>query len=354
MAITTGQISIVDYNDALTLTGFISSNHPKTQQYNPDNDTFNPDWSQKNLVLTASLFKLGSSNDIIDDPQVQSIKWFRGDSPDVEITSGNAGFTVSGKILTVTENKLATRSAMDFVCEITYRDSVTGLDLSYKMSISFAKVENGGGIVSTVAWAPEGNIFKNGRSGSLTLEADLWRGGTADTTNVSYRWYKQDPSVGTDQGGGAGWEKLTSSANDGETGYNTREITVPADAVPSFEVYKIVITDTDTSSSTNGKSFQDTVTVLDQSDPVQVSIVAPGGSVFKNGQGSTELTAKLFRSGEEIDPGGTTYTYKWYKYDKEGVLETGFGGSNNYQTGKSITVGSADVATKATFICEVE
>ena len=32
-----GQFTIIDYNDALTLTGYIGSNHPKTQMYNPDN-----------------------------------------------------------------------------------------------------------------------------------------------------------------------------------------------------------------------------------------------------------------------------------------------------------------------------
>lgn len=34
-----GQFTIVDYNDALTLTGYIGSNLAKTQMFNPDNDT---------------------------------------------------------------------------------------------------------------------------------------------------------------------------------------------------------------------------------------------------------------------------------------------------------------------------
>ena len=29
-----GQFTIIDYNDALTLTGYIGSNHAKTQMYN--------------------------------------------------------------------------------------------------------------------------------------------------------------------------------------------------------------------------------------------------------------------------------------------------------------------------------
>ncbi len=31
-----GQFTIIDYNDALTLTGYIGSNLAKTQMYNPD------------------------------------------------------------------------------------------------------------------------------------------------------------------------------------------------------------------------------------------------------------------------------------------------------------------------------
>ena len=50
-----GQFTIIDYNDALTLTGFIGSSLAKTQMFNPDNNTYNPNWASTNLVLTPSL-----------------------------------------------------------------------------------------------------------------------------------------------------------------------------------------------------------------------------------------------------------------------------------------------------------
>ena len=40
----------------LTLTGYIGSNHPKTQMYNPDNGSYTPNWQSSNLVLTPSLY----------------------------------------------------------------------------------------------------------------------------------------------------------------------------------------------------------------------------------------------------------------------------------------------------------
>ena len=54
-----GQFTIVDLNDAVTLTGFINSNLAKTQMYNPDNDSYTPDWATTNLVLTTVIRQIG-------------------------------------------------------------------------------------------------------------------------------------------------------------------------------------------------------------------------------------------------------------------------------------------------------
>jgi hypothetical protein len=72
MAVSVGQITIMDYNDALTLTGFITSNLSKTQRYSADTGTFTPDWTGVSLVLTPSLFILGSGTDQIAVSAVQS------------------------------------------------------------------------------------------------------------------------------------------------------------------------------------------------------------------------------------------------------------------------------------------
>lgn len=69
-----GQFTIIDYNDALTLTGYIGSNHPKTQMFNPDNSTYNPDWSKNNLVLTPSLYVIGTTTDQITSSAVMGGK----------------------------------------------------------------------------------------------------------------------------------------------------------------------------------------------------------------------------------------------------------------------------------------
>jgi hypothetical protein len=350
MGIATGQITITDFNDALTLTGFITSNHPKTQQYNPDNASFNPSWATSNLVLTASLFKLGTPTDIIDNAAVTSISWADAAAPGTPLVTGT-DYTVSGKTLTVKTNVLSTKPAIDYICTIIYHDAATNLDLTNKISISFNKVTNGGGIADAVASLPNGNIFKNDQISSLKAQCTLWRGSVVDETLVTYAWYKQDSSVLTDQGGGIGWLKLTASS--AETGYNTKELTIPNSAVLNIAVYKCIITDTDSGSNTYNKTFMDTVTIVDQSDPIQVYVTSSGGDVFKNGSGNTTLTCKVFQGGAEIDTSGSKYTYRWYKYDMAGNLVTAFGGAQAYKTGKTLNVGDADVDTKATFNVEI-
>ena len=144
-----------------------------------------------------------------------------------------------------------------------------------------------------------------------------------------------DSTQSTDDGGGVGWRKLTNTTNM-YTGVTTREITVYPDAVPSVAVFKCVITDTDSASDTHNGTFYDTVTFTDLSDPIQCTIVS--------------------RAGSEIDTTAPySYTYKWYKYDKNATLVSGWGGSTDYKTGKTVTVTAVqDVDVKATFRVEVE
>ena len=355
----TGQFTIIDYNDALSLTGFISSNVAKTQIFNPDNGTFIPDWSTSpHIVLTPSLFIMGTSVDVINTANVQSIKWYDAANPNTELVNGATyGIPASGtKTLTIKQNLLAGNlSAKDYICEAIYRDTSTNLNLPCKMTISLSQIVNGGGITAAVAITPNGNIFKNGAIAALTGEVDLWRGGVVDRTLVTYQWYKKDTAVVTDEGAGIGWRKLTSANNFGTSGYTTRTITVPASAVLNIGVFKVSIKDTDTTSATYNQVFWESLTFVDQSDPLQVSVESTGGDVFKNGQGSTVLTARIFQGGEEIDLAAPfSYTYRWYKYNKDAQMDPNFGGTGvSHKTGKTLTVDTNDVQTKATFRVEV-
>lgn len=77
---------------------------------------------------------------------------------------------------------------------------------------------------------------------------------------------------------------------------------------------------------------------------VIATVISSGGDVFKNGVGSTALTAKTFVAGNESDEDGVTYDYQWIKLDKNGEQVDGF-----IETGKTITVNANDIDEKATY-----
>src|SRR5690606_5000799 len=152
-------------------------------------------------------------------------------------------------------------------------------------------------VIATV-WTPDGNIIKNSQ-GTLRATVTVYKG-TTQVTPSAFKWYIQDPTATTSNGGdadgGNGWRLLTSSYNAGITGYTTATITIPASAIAGVESFKCVAT-------YEGKKYQDVCTVVDVSDPVVVTIV--GLNTFKNGQGESTYTAKLYRDGVEIDASGT-------------------------------------------------
>lgn len=252
---------------------------------------------------------------------------------------------------------MARQPGIDYRCVITYKDASTGLSITHPLTISFSRVVNGSGIVDLLVTTPSGNVFKNTEVATLTAKAELWRGSTVDTTNVTYKWAIMDSAVtsssstGYDADFGTGWRKLSDTSGK-YTGTATQTLTIYAAAVDSYAVFRCCGKDTDSASATYNSKFYDVATFIDNSDPIQVVITSTGGDVFKNGQGSTTLTAVCYQAGAEIDAAGAG-TYTWTKYNKDGAIDTSWGTSGS-KTGKTLSVGTADVETKATFMVVVE
>ena len=73
-----------------------------------------------------------------------------------------------------------------------------------------------------------------------------------------------------------------------------------------------------------------------------------GVSTFKNGKGSNTYTVKLYRNGEEIDPGGSVYSYEWEKLNSKGVKDTKF-----TKKGKTITITASEIDNTNLFNCYI-
>lgn len=140
--IATGQISIVDFNDAPSLTAFVSTTSPKTQIYDPASTTYTPNWTSAGPTLIPALFvsSEGTGDQIAN---AKSVKWF--DSADLTTALTTAGaYTVTGNTLAISQN-IMTGSvyAKTFICEIIWTDPATLADLTVRAEFTFNRANNG-------------------------------------------------------------------------------------------------------------------------------------------------------------------------------------------------------------------
>ena len=390
-----GQVTIIDQNDAVSLQAFIGSSQPLTQVYNRDNNAYAPSWAASPyLVLTPSLFvsgqaatdqitSVGNAATLTAGVKSGSAKWYKNGTA---IVSGQDSCTIGAAsakyALTVKANHMTVSAPqVRYTFEAVYIDA-NGLEIPFRAEIQFTQHLNAGAMIAAVAYAPDGIVFKNDEVATLRAHCDLWRGASIDTTNVTYAWGIKDSAVfaGTNHNAstkvvtltsalsaaaasgaavscpyynsmlGAGWACLTSTNPRGVTaGWTTNEITITADAVLNFETFKCAIKDTDTSAgnASANKVVCDIISFTDMSDPITVDLVSQKGFTIKNNGNDVDAKAVLYRSGEEIDTGGTAYTYTWKLWNSAGtsVVKT--------YTGKSITVSKADVTGKGVLMCEV-
>ncbi|MBN2859831.1 MAG: hypothetical protein JXK93_06180, partial [Sphaerochaetaceae bacterium] len=127
MAVSVGQITIMDFNDAVTLTGYISSNHTKSIKYDGNNEIYNPDFTDTSLVLTPSLFKAGSATDImVAGTNIKSVTWARKSNTQTGENALSSGESVGAsfpKALTVSSQPFsATVFSVEYICTIVYTD----------------------------------------------------------------------------------------------------------------------------------------------------------------------------------------------------------------------------------------
>lgn len=370
--VATGQISIVDLSDAVSLSSFITASQNTTQVYDATAQTYSPSYSSTAQVLTLNLTKAGSTNSVLSGV-TGNIKWYRYDgSNKVEITStaSSDGYYLSGthrNVCNVKTNQNAANGGTRFECSGTYTDATTKLTIQFTASIDLNVVTLAKSPLLLNVYGGKGTMFYNNQPASLTVNADLYKGNSLSGGNKQFKFFYMDTSVvnnsstGYDADGGVGWH-LCSSSTTGQTpnvAPNTNTtgqgvLTVTPSAVTNTQTFKVVCKDN--AGGTAGTKSTGIVTLLDYTDPISITIESSGGTIFKNSIGSTILKARLFRKGEEIDAAGTdtSITYKWYKYDQSGNIVSNFGGTNiAYKTGKSITVSASDITNTGTFRCEV-
>ena len=362
MAKTSASFTIMDYTDGISLITGMDSNLPLTCSYDTDSETLYPSWTSQNpLVLTPKAYIAGQTNptSIIGSLVSGSDKWYYrtpSDNDWVQITSGTSNYSINSttKALSVTANKLVNNNwQIMFRFTANYLDSTLQLVFPIEITITFARINNGTSFVVAHAYTPNGDTFKNGTSVStITIKAELIRGTTHDTSDVTYLWQKLNTSTGN-------YDDLTSAYS----GYNTDTLTPTAAQVDSLAIYRCKITDTALSPAV--VYYSEGISIYDVTDPYQAIIESTTGSYFKGDTQTTILICRVFHNGAEIDDTGGNLTYTWTATDKDGNAISAFNTSPPYtavtwrgksiasSTHKAVNIANNLVDVKATFYCEV-
>lgn len=367
--IAAGQITVVDVSDAPVLNAFITASRPTTQVYSQSSGNYNPSYASTPQVLTLNLTKAGSTASIVGG--TSNVRWFYVDgATKIEITSKTTTDNqfvsgVNNQVLTSKLNIDVSKGGARFEVTGVWRDPLTGLDVNFSADIDLFLTQIGKETQVLNVYAGNGTTFRNNTPASLTVNADLYRGNVLTNDTKQFKFFYQDTSItgstvtGYDADGGIGWH-LCSSKTAGQTpnveptATTTSQgiLTVTAAAVVNAQTFKVVCINK--SGAFNGSKTTGLCTLVDMSDPYSLMLDSSAGNIFKNSQGATTIKARLYRNGEELDTAGTGKTYKWSKYDKNGVMDANFGGKGNaYKTGKTITVNATEIAAKAMLKCEV-
>ena len=188
--LTSSQQTFVDITDQRKLSAYITSNLPKTQSEDPNvlPHTYAPSWASTHLVLTPVVFldqtsiALGSNG--------LTITWKRKDGTSAE-TAVTSGESVSGGILTVSQNKLSasTSGMITYICYISYYDSETKNTVNISSDITFTLVKNAENAKLAYVTA-DTYVFKYDTSGALVGATQATLTGQVQGVTISKWQYK--------------------------------------------------------------------------------------------------------------------------------------------------------------------
>ena len=367
--VSTGQITIVDNNDAKPLTAYITATPSIQQIFSKDESTqtYLPDWYTANtntgIQLSPKIYVGSTSGATEVTAQLSNKRWttvigsgniYNGtatfpnttdfaDNLNVPITTGvsaaltAAPFTVgidsavnNNNYLRIRGNLKDSVGAFTVFFEGDYTDTVTGLVTHVIAQITLNTVKTG---TNAVFIMTRGQFSIEEATGStknaVAVAADLVRaGGVIDTSGLTYKWYDTNGGTQISTSTASYTTKYTLSSSTGPTpptaaaisgtgvpasgaGNANNTLSISETAVNDLAIFRVDITDADT------KTYSAYFTVYDVSDPYEVKVVSSAGDKLQNGVGSTNLTPDVYYGATKLSS-LTGWSFTWYYYDKDG------------------------------------
>ena len=231
--ITYGSITIVDITDIGEFSIYPMSNSPLSVIYDPNQNTYAPDWSTNNLLLQPMIYYAGKKLD--SNTSGLTVVWKRKDGIGAESALISTE-TVTKNELTVSANNLANSASgiLTYICTATYIEPESRTTLTATGQITFSLIKNAAD-VKKCSIAGE-NVFKYNTEGVL-VGADYITL-TAVTSNVSIsKWqYKNSSNAWVDY-------PVTSGHNTSRTGETLKIYADEAVFVNDVATIKVVTGD---------------------------------------------------------------------------------------------------------------
>ena len=354
--VSTGQITIVDNNDARPLTAYITCEPGPQQVFTKDESTISwtPDWTTVNsnagLILTAKVFAGGASGaeDVTGQLTNQKFCLTPGGTAITgtnTLITANAIMTVpflgaagrtfsvvhnsSGSTFTIKCNLKDTVSQQVIYFEADYTDPVTGLVSRIVTSIVLGLVKTGTNAVYVLTRGQLSIEQATGQTKNVgVVAADLIRAAGVDTTGITYRFYENNGAtqISTAAGMAAKYGLKTTAPTANPTGaiselglnlpangswgaHNT--LVIHESAVTDIGVFRVEARDAD------NVVYQAFFTVFDLSDPYDTKILSSAGDKLQNGIGSTDLVPLVYYGASQVT-NLTGWQFVWTFFDKDG------------------------------------
>ena len=196
--LTSSQQTFVDITDQRKLSAYITSNLPKTQSENPNvlPHTYSPSWASTKLMLTPVIF-LDQTNVALNATGL-TITWKRKDGTGSEAAL-ISGESVSGGILTVSKDNLATSSSgmITYICYISYYDSETKNTVNISSDITYTLVKNAENARLAYITA-DTYVFKYNTSSALVGASQATLSALIQGVTISKWQYKNNSGTWTD------------------------------------------------------------------------------------------------------------------------------------------------------------
>ena len=334
--VSTGQITIVDNNDARPITAFITASGGTQQVYTKDESavSYIPNWTTTANTLTAKVY-VGSTSDIA--AQLTNRKW----SNNLSISIG------TGTTLAVNVNLTEATPSKVYYFEGDYTDIITGLTTHVMAQITLTMVRTG---TNAVFIQVRGVDVIEQATGTVknvaVMAADLIRASGVDTSGVTYKFYANygashiNNTMTTEYGMKTTAAGLAPSAtaadiglnlpvNGAESTFNT--LVIHERAVADMGVYKVEAIDSDSN------TYQHFFVIYDVSDPYETRMVSTSGDKLQNGVGTTDVYPIVYYGSAKVtNLSGWTFTYTYFDRDgnRAGFIDSS---KTAYGAGKDIT-----------------